>query len=343
MRHLALAALLSLLSLPSAARADDGDSTDEADGRPKLETLRGRRIPIRPMDPTAEPVVVRVHAGTTTVLHPPAGLLVRAKGTGIPRAERDRPFSVLVNVDRDRVFITPRRPLAPEERFPFLLRCQDDTVIPVSLEAVEVVGLADSEARLVIDTSGVDELRVQLASLTSDMQSLQERLRAALRTQDSEDYALALLLSQGSEQLTALVPAAEKVLVDDERGSIRMVSYVVPAARHGSSKVAVVFHAANRGSVPMELSVLMMSPRSTMERVPFAARGPAEVPPGRRGAYAVVFDRSAFRPGPDPEVAVDLLVRRGSMHTSMTTDLYPEDYDPAAVGRKASFLWPLSF
>lgn len=303
-------ALLLLLPLPALA----GDLPSD---RPV------RHIRLHLNRPDAGPhQEVHLYGGVTTIITTPWA--IRARGTGLA-GRGARPFEVLLGSRR--VIITPKRALAPAEKFPFILRLVDDTVIPLVLAAPAAGQRPDAEVALDFDDEAA-ELRVQLASMTDKAQGLESRLKQALQEQDSADFALAQLLAAGQAPLTTLEEVHERQLVTDERGRIDLATYAASSKRHGPRKVvAIVLTVTNTGKEPMAVRLQDLYNRTTLERIPAAVRAqPAQIAPGARGRVSMVVDSASLGADGEP-MSLDLQVQRGEVRTELPVDLFSGDFE----------------
>jgi hypothetical protein len=261
---------------------------------------------------------VLVAGGVSTIITTPWALQRRGTGAGA-----GAPVEVLLG--RQRAVVTPTRHLVPGERWPLVLRLSDDSVVPLVLVATPEGRQPDREVVIDVDGGEEEELRVQLAAVMDRAQGLEERLRQALREQDSEDFALAQLLAGGQAPLTSLRQVVSRKLVSAEHERIALLTYA-PAARHGARKVAVVIRVFNNGAEPMSVAAVDLYNRESMERPRFAARAmPTVIAPGARGILSVVLDASA--PEMSGEATLELQVRRGETRTELPVYLAPGDFD----------------
>lgn len=267
--------------------------------------------------PTSPIHQVCVAGGVSTILTTPWNVSLRGTGVG----ERWR-ASFAVAFGPRRVFVTPRRPLAPGERIPFALRLDDGTAVPLFLAACAA---PDGEVAVAVDTDDAAQLRIQLAVARTEAQGLAEQLRQALLERDSEDFALAGLLAGGHLGRTSLTEVRSRPLVTDERGSIDLLTC---ADRHDPRKVALMLVATNKGAAPMELQARGLYNRSAFTRVPFAARAVgAEIAQGATGRLALVLDPAGL-PAAGDSLLLELQVRRGDARAELPVELTAEDLTP---------------
>ena len=307
-----LAAALFLLFSPARGSAGE-TSRPHATRHLVIQLAR-----LRALD--ASPAEVLVSGGVSTILTTPWEL--RRRGTGVA-GRGERPFEVLLGARR--VVLTPTRPLVAGEKFPFVVRLVDDTVIPVVLVAAPA-GRADGEVAVSFEDDDKAELRVQLAAMTDQLQGLQAQLQQALREQDSADFALAQLFAGGQAPLTAMDEIHSRDLVNDERSRIRLTTYA-QSKRHDARKVAIVLTVINTSQQPMAIGFRDLYNRTTLARLPAAVRlQRTEIAPGAIGRLSIVLDGSSI--GADGEaLALELLVRRGDVRTDLPVDLSAADFE----------------
>lgn len=303
-------ALLLLFSLPALA----GEP-----GAGRVVHLRINR-PDAPETPVQE---VLVAGGVSTVLTVPWEL--RARGTGVV-GRGEKPFEVLLGAKR--AVVTPTRPLVPGERFPFVLRLGDGTVIPLVLVATPAGRTPDRDVAFSFDFDEAANLRVQLAAVEDRARGLEEQLRQALEEQESEDTALAHLVAAGHARAGALRKVGERVLVTDERGRIALITYATPPG-HVPRKTAAVLLMTNVGNEPMKMRAVDLYSRPTLARVPYGARArPVAVAPGAQGVLSVVMDGESMQA--DGSFSLELRVHRGDSETGLTVDLSAQDFASAS-------------
>lgn len=307
----ALLALALLVASPSSA----GDVTSSRPDSPRRLHLRLHQLGAGGADVQE----VLVAGGASTIITTPWRL--NPRGTGVA-GRGERPFEVLLGAQR--AVVTPTRHLVPGERWPLVLRLSDDSVVPLVLVAAPEGQRPDREVAVDFDNSEEEQLRVQLAAVTERALGLEERLRQALREQDSEDFALAGLLASGKANLTAMREVRGRQLVSDARGRIDLLSYVT-SERHGPRKVAVVIQVVNRGAEPMTVAAKDFYGRETLARPPIAARAvPTVIAPGARGVLSVVADLSSADLG--EEATLELGLQRGGKRSELPVYLVADDF-----------------
>lgn len=264
---------------------------------------------------------VYVAGGVSTIITTPWA--VKARGTGVV-GRGERPFEMLLGARR--VVLTPRRPLTPGERFPFILRLSDETVVPLVLVAPSAPRGADGEVALAFDDDDAAELRVQLAAVKEQAQGLAERLRQVLLERDSEDFALAQLYAGGRPELAGLGKTGDRLLEMGDRSRVQLITYAPSSEpRHGARKVVAVVVMTNKGAEPVELQVGDLYHRSTLEMVTYAARvQPAVIAPGATGRLAVVLDAASI--DDDETLTLEVRQRAGERATGREVDLAAQDF-----------------
>lgn len=312
--------LLLALLIPLTSIAGDFQSMVSDEARPHRRNLILRLSDLNDQATPAGEVFVA--GGQSTIITTPWAISARGTGVG---GRGERPFELLLG--KQRLVLTPTRPLLPGERFPLVLRLRDDTVVPLVLVAAPPGRGPDGQVALAFDDDEQAELRLQLAVATARVDGLASRLRQALQEQDSEDFALAQLLAAGQAPLTSLQLIRERQVGSDEPGRISITTYAAPeSGRHEPRKVGLVVTYTNTDSGPASIAAKDVYNEGTLARAQFAARGPAEeIAPGATGRVSVVLDAASL--GADGgALRLDLQVIRGGAAALVSADLRAKDF-----------------
>jgi hypothetical protein len=196
-----------------------------------------------------------------------------------------------------RVFVEPLQNLESEDRFPLLVTLADGKELPFTITAIgKEWEWPDQQVNVFLDPETRDALRAKLEDTRTRERLLEE---ATLRygREDTEDHALARLLSRGSVQLTRL-KLRQRWFFKKEG------MHIEASILTGGDKAAVLFRVTNRDpSQPWSLAearVLTTRPREKApilfgEARPFALHKDwDELVPGSAGSLAVVVDKRAF-------------------------------------------------
>jgi len=196
-----------------------------------------------------------------------------------------------------RVLVEPLQNLESEDRFLLLVTLADGKELPFTLTAIgKEWQWPDQQVNVFLDPETPDALRARLDDTRTRERRLEE---ATLRygREDTEDHALARLVSRGSVKLTRL-KLRQRWFFKKEG------MHIEASILTGGDKAAVLFRVTNRDpSQPWSLAearVLTTRPREKApilfgEARPFALHKDwDELAPGSAGSLAVVVDKSAF-------------------------------------------------
>ncbi|WP_375769341.1 DUF2381 family protein [Archangium gephyra] len=205
---------------------------------------------------------------------------------------------VPVECSGKRVLVEPLQNLEPEDRFLLLVTLADGKELPFTLTAIgkEEWEWPDQQVDVFLAPETREALRAQL----EDTRTRERRLEEAARRrgqEDTEDHALARIVSRGSVHLTRL-KLRQRWFFKQEG------LHIEASILTGGAKAAVLFRVTNRDpSKPWSLSetrLLTTRPREKApilfgEARPFALHKDwDELAPGSAGSLAVVVDKSAF-------------------------------------------------
>jgi uncharacterized protein (TIGR02268 family) len=196
-----------------------------------------------------------------------------------------------------RVLVEPIQNLEPEDRFLLLVTLADGKEVPFTVTAIgKEWKWPDQQVNVFLDPETRDALRAQLEDTRTRERLLQEATRRHWQ-EDTEDHALARLLSRGAVQLTRLKRRHRWFL---KKEGVNIESTILS----GGTKAAVLFRVTNLDlSRPWSLSEARLLTTRPGEKAPilFGETKPFalqkdwdELAPGTSGAFAVVVDKSAF-------------------------------------------------
>ncbi|MFY0527176.1 DUF2381 family protein [Archangium gephyra] len=229
-----------------------------------------------------------------------------------------------------RVLVEPLQNLESEDRFPLLVTLADGKELPFTITAIgKEWEQPDQQVDVFLAPETPEVLRAKLEDTRTRERLLQE---ATLRygREDTEDHALARLVSRGSVQLTRLKLR--------RRWFLRKEGMTLKAdLLTGETKAAVLFRVTNHDpSKPwslVEARVLTTRPGRKAptlfgEARPFALHKDwDELAPGSAGSLAVVVDKSAFTSQEGPcDLTVELYRHDGLRvgHVLMDRRLFRE-------------------
>jgi uncharacterized protein (TIGR02268 family) len=202
------------------------------------------------------------------------------------------------------VLLIPLQNLEPTDRLMLLVTLADGQEVPFTVTAPvrEAWGRPDQQVNVFLDPEAPDALRTQLAETQARERKLWE-MAARHARENTEDHALAKLLTKGSAKLTSFRPRKSWYFKKD--GAIIQATVFT-----SKNKVAVWLSVTNRHpSAPWSLAEARLKTTRAGETPPlvfgeskkFALQTSLdEIPPGQSGTLAIVFDKSAFtsREGP---------------------------------------------
>ncbi len=228
-----------------------------------------------------------------------------------------------------RVLIEPLQALEPEDRFLLVVRLADGTEVPFSLvRATSKEGeWPDQQVNVFIEPDTREALKEQLKETRARERLLEE---SAYRhdKEDTEDHALAKLLTTGAINQTSFIERRKRLVKTDDGTEIVVRIFA------GKAKAAVLFSVTNRHpSKPWSLAEARLrttgpgeaqrAPFLFGQERPFALRiDRDEIAPGQTGTLAVVVDRSAFQTddGFVKALALEIYRQDGFMDTYVLLD-----------------------
>ncbi|HYO74049.1 MAG TPA: DUF2381 family protein [Archangium sp.] len=196
-----------------------------------------------------------------------------------------------------RVLVEPRQNLEPEDRFLLLVTLADGKELPFTVTAMgKEWKWPDQQVDVFLDPETRDALRAQLEDTRTRERVLEEANRRHWQ-EDTEDHALARLLSRGSVHLTPFKKRRQWVLKTEE-------VHIKATLLTGKAKAAVLFQVTNGDpSKPWSLAEARLLTTRPGEKAPilFGEMKPFalqkdwdELAPGTSGVFAIVVDKSAF-------------------------------------------------
>jgi hypothetical protein len=196
-----------------------------------------------------------------------------------------------------RVLLEPLQNLEPEDRFLLLVTLADGKELPFTVTAIgKEWEWPDQQVNVFLDPETRDALRAQLEDTRTRERLLEEANRRHWQ-EDTEDHALARILSRGSVHLTRLKRRRRWFL---KKEGVHLEATLLT----GEGKAAVLFRVMNRDpSKPWSLAEARLLTTQPGEKAPilFGETKPFalqkdwdELAPSTSGAFAVVVDESAF-------------------------------------------------
>jgi uncharacterized protein (TIGR02268 family) len=196
-----------------------------------------------------------------------------------------------------RVLVEPLQDLEPEDRFLLLVTLADGKELPFTITAIgKEWKWPDQQVNVFLDAETRDALRAQLEDTRTRERLLEEANRRHWQ-ENTEDHALARILSKGSVQLTPFKKRRQWVLKTE---GVNIKATLLT----GKAKAAVLFQVTNGDpSKPWHLAEARLLTTRPGEKAPilFGETKPFalqkdwdELAPGTSGAFAVVVDKSAF-------------------------------------------------
>ncbi|HEY0097281.1 MAG TPA: DUF2381 family protein, partial [Archangium sp.] len=170
---------------------------------------------------------------------------------------------VPVECSGKRVLVEPLQNLEPEDRFLLLVTLADGKELPFTLTAIgkEEWELPDQQVDVFLEPETREALRARLEDTRTRERRLEEAARRR-RREDTEDHALARILSRGSVQLTRL-KLRQRWFFKQEGLHIEASIFT------GGAKAAVLFRVTNRDpSKPWSLSETRLLTTRPREKAP---------------------------------------------------------------------------